>query len=252
MKTVTAKTILGCVGVIVVSLMFIDINDAKLDPETIVGMWLFNEGGGNTAEDASGNGNDGTLANGPKWGKGKFGQALEFGGNKGHVDIGDLGLAVPLTLCMWVKPDGAVDDDRLISNTIGTTNPAFTIRFQGGGVEIWSTAWKQVIPKFDNDQWGHYAFVFDDAGNATGYYNGVEETTVADPPYVFTNIGIGANFLDTWGQYFKGTLDEVAFISVTLSEGDIKNIMTNGLKSAATVSPTGKLATNWGVVKTQY
>lgn len=252
MKTVMTKSTLGCVSLIVLSLMFTRISNARIDPKTIVGMWLLDEGRGTIAKDSSEKGNDGKLENGPKWVKGKFDQALEFDGKKGHVAVGNLGLAGAVTIGFWAKPNSAVDDDRLISNTTGATNPAFTIRFQSGGVEVWSKAWKKVIPSFDNDQWGHYAFVFDASGNATGYYNGVKGSTVSDPPYIFTDIGIGANFLDTWGQYFKGILDDVTFFNVALTQDDIKDLMTKGIKSIAAVSGAGKLATSWGAIKNQY
>lgn len=224
---------------------------AKIDKKNVVGMWLFDKGAGEVAKDYSENGNDGKLMNGPKWAQGKFGKALEFDGQDDYVDVGDLGLSGAITINIWAKPNSAVDDDRLISNTIGPTGPAFTIRFQGGGVEVWSQKWQQVISSFDNNQWGHYAFVFDGSGNSTGFYNGVEGSTVSDPPYAFTNIGIGANFLDNWGQYFDGLIDEVAIFNVALTEDDIKSVMTKGLKSIAAVSPTGKLARVWGTMKTQ-
>jgi len=224
---------------------------AKIDPKTIVGMWLFNENKGEVAKDSSGNGNDGEIKNDPKWGEGKFGKALEFDGEDDWVDVGDLGLSGEVTIGMWAKPDNAVNDDRMISNTIGPTGPAFTIRFQNAGVEVWSTIWQQVISSFDNNQWGHYAFVFDGSGNTTGFYNGVEGSTVSDPPYAFTNIGIGANFLDNWGQYFNGLMDEVVIFNVALVEDDIKSIMTAGLKSVTAVSPAGKLAGVWGAIKAQ-
>ena len=251
MKVVMANLILGCVSLIVLSLMFVGISNADFDPETVVGSWLFDDGKGDTAVDSSENGKDGKLVNGPKWVKnGKFGSALEFDGNesKGYVDVGDLGLSGTVTLILWANPSGAVDDDRLISNTSGPTNPAFTTRFQNGGVEIWSTAWKLVIPKFDDNQWGHYAFVFDGAGNVTGYYNGKEGSTVSDS-YIFTDIGIGANFLDQWGQYFSGLFDEVAFFNVALTEADIETVMTKGLNSVLAVYPASKLATTWGNIK---
>ena len=239
------------VSLIVLSLMFIGISDAEFDLKTVAGMWLFDEGKGNTAVDSSESGKDGELVNGPKWTKnGKFGSALEFDGNenKGHVVVGDLGLSGEVTLILWANPNGAVDDDRLISNISGPTNPAFTTRFQGGAVEVWSSAWKPVIPDFDDKKWGHYAFVFDGEGNVTGYYNGKEGDTVADS-YTFTEIGIGANFLDTWGQYFSGQFDEIAFFSVALTQDDIDVLMTRGLKSALAVYPAGKLATTWGNIK---
>ena len=165
---------------------------AKIDKKNIVGMWLFDKGAGEVAKDYSENGNDGKLMNDPKWAQGKFGKTLEFDGQDDYVDVGDLGLSGAITISIWAKPNNAVDDDRLISNTIGPTGPAFTIRFQGGGVEVWSQKWQQVISSFDNNQWEHYAFVFDGSGNSTGFYNGVEGSTVSDPPYAFTNIGIAS------------------------------------------------------------
>ena len=251
MKIVMANLMLACVGLIALSLMFTDISDAEFDLKTVAGMWLFDEGKGDTAADSSENGEDGELVNGPKWAKsGKFGSALEFDGNesKGHVVVGDLGLSGEITLILWANPSDAADDDRLISNISGPTNPAFTTRFQGGAVEIWSSAWKPVIPEFDDNKWGHYAFVFDGEGNVTGYYNGKEGDTVADS-YTFTEIGIGANFLDQWGQYFSGQFDEIAFFSVALTENDIETLMTKGFKSALAVYPAGKLATTWGNIK---
>ena len=251
MKIVIANLILGCASLVALSLMFVDISNAELDLKTVVGMWHFDDNKGNTAEDSSENGNDGKLVNSPKWaGNGKFGSALEFDGNKskGQVVVGDLGLSGTITLILWANPNDAVNDDRLISNTSGPTSPAFATRFQNGGVEIWGAAWKPVIPKFDNNKWGHYAFVFDGAGNVTGYYNGKKEDTVSDP-YVFTEIGIGANFLDQWGQYFSGLFDEVAFFNVALTEVDINVLMTKGLKSALSVYPASKLTTTWGNIK---
>ena len=241
MKIVMANLMLA--SLIVLSLMFAGISNAEFDLKTVAGMWLFDEGKGDTAADSSENGNDGKLENGPKWIKnGKFGSALEFDGNesKGHITVGDLGLAGAVTLVLWANPSDVADDDRLISNLSGPTNPAFAIRFQSGAVDIWGRAWKPVIPEFDENKWGHYAFVLDGEGNATGYYNGKEGDTVADT-YIFTDIGIGATFLHNWGQYYSGVFDEIAFFSVALTEDDIKVLMTKGFKSALAVYPAGKL-----------
>ena len=251
MKIVMANLMLACVSLIVLSLMFTGISRAEFDLKDVAGMWLFDDGKGDVAADSSENGKDGELVNGPKWIKnGKFGSALEFDGNesKGHVVVGDLGLSGAVTLVLWANPSDAADDDRLISNISGPTNPAFTTRFQSGAVEVWSSAWKPVIPDFDDNKWGHYAFVFDGEGNVTGYYNGKEGDTVADS-YTFTDIGIGANFLDQWGQYFSGQFDEIVFFSIALTKDDIEVLVTKGLKSALAVYPAGKLATTWGNIK---
>ncbi len=251
MKIVMANLMFACISLILMSMVFADISNAEFDPKTVIGMWLFDEGKGNTAKDSSQNANDGKLVNSPKWTKdGKFGSALEFDGNesKSHIVVGNLGLSGEITLVLWAKPSDAADDDRLISNLSGPTNPAFAIRFQSGAVDIWGRAWKPIIPKFDDNKWGHYAFVLDGEGNATGYYNGKEEDTVVDT-YIFTDIGIGATFLHQWGQYYSGAFDEVAFFNIALTEADIKVLMTKGFNSVLAVYPAGKLATTWGNIK---
>ncbi|MHC4356863.1 MAG: hypothetical protein ACYS0H_29540, partial [Planctomycetota bacterium] len=69
-----------CISFVIVSLMFAGPGYAQIDPETVLGAWLFDEGTGSTTADVSGNGNDGTLIGGPAWVAGQFGNALEFDG----------------------------------------------------------------------------------------------------------------------------------------------------------------------------
>ena len=61
MKIVMANLMFACVGLIVLSLMFIGISNAEFDLKTVAGMWLFDEGKGDTAVDSSENGKDGEL-----------------------------------------------------------------------------------------------------------------------------------------------------------------------------------------------
>ena len=54
------------------------------------------------------------------------------------------------------------------------------------------------------------------------------------------------------GRFFNGLIDEVAIFNVVLTQDDIKSIMAGGLLASSTaVSPSGKLATVWGVIKTR-
>jgi len=48
------------------------------------------------------------------------------------------------------------------------------------------------------------------------------------------------------------TIDEVAVFNEVLTKDDIGDIMNKGIKISLAVSPTGKLATSWGGLKTQY
>ena len=219
-------------SLIVLVLMFSSQSSAKFDPKTLVGAWLFD---GN-AKDASENGKDGKLENGPTFVAGEIGQALKFAGGKAgndRVNLGNLGLAPSgtATLVFWAKPAGAVLDDRMISNMNGPAVPAFSIRFAPPKVEFWGSTWQPIIPKFEDNQWGHYAFVFDDKTNVTGYYNGKKGLTVKDN-FAFTDIGIGANFIGQWGQHFTGLMDEMAFFNVALTQDEVITIKENSLAEA--------------------
>ncbi len=60
---------------------------AALNPDNIMGMWLFNEGNGDKASDSSDNRNDGKIMGGAKWVDGKFGKAIEFNGTDAWVEV---------------------------------------------------------------------------------------------------------------------------------------------------------------------
>ena len=95
MKTVVARLTLACVSLIVISLMFTAQGDAKIDPESIAGIWLFDEGKDDITKDSSKNGNDGKLINNPEWTKGNFSKALEFHGT-------DLLMSKFLIVKVWI------------------------------------------------------------------------------------------------------------------------------------------------------
>ena len=69
--------------------------------------WRFNEAVGDTVEDSSGNGNDGTLMNDPKWVNGKFGETVEFDGKDDYVEVASTFSLTP--------PMGRTRPERVIS-----------------------------------------------------------------------------------------------------------------------------------------
>ena len=89
MKTTKARLVLVYISTFLIGLMFTSLGYAEIDPESVVGMWLLDEGKETTAKDSSGEENDGTLMEGPKWVNGKFGAALEFDGTDDYVSAGD-------------------------------------------------------------------------------------------------------------------------------------------------------------------
>ena len=82
-------SLIGVVVVFAAGLLFVVSSEAKIAPEHIAGMWLFDEGEDDITEDSSGNGNNGNLINGPQWTDGKFGKALEFDGAATYVNCGN-------------------------------------------------------------------------------------------------------------------------------------------------------------------
>ena len=68
---------------VILTIMFllIGIQSSEGFRENIVRGWLFDEGSGKTAKDASGNGNDGRIEGKAEWVEGVFGPALRFDGS---------------------------------------------------------------------------------------------------------------------------------------------------------------------------
>ncbi|WP_242467799.1 LamG-like jellyroll fold domain-containing protein, partial [Thiocapsa imhoffii] len=73
----------------------------------LVAAYGFEESGGSSVQDASGQGNHGTLANVTRTTQGRFGRALSFNGNNSLVTVensASLGLTDGMTLSAWVYP----------------------------------------------------------------------------------------------------------------------------------------------------
>jgi hypothetical protein len=80
-------------------------------PPRLVAHWTFDEAGGTTAADATGNGNTGTLQDGTAWIAGCFGHALSFDGVDDRVRLADnerlKNLTDNFTIAFWARPQAA-------------------------------------------------------------------------------------------------------------------------------------------------
>ena len=65
--------------------MFVAKIEARIDPESLMGMWLLDENRDDIVLDSSGNGHDGKFVNDVKWTEGKFGKAVVLNGES-HLD----------------------------------------------------------------------------------------------------------------------------------------------------------------------
>ena len=255
-------TIVGVVVLFVISLLFAGSIEAEIDPETIAGMWLFDEGKGDTVADSSENGNAGTLVNAPEWVAGNFGGALSFD-TMNAVSLPQVNYFAEgqQTLSMWVKPNKNPVPARgfLLAHPV-TDNRVYIIQlangniiFQGGDLTSYTIF---AANQYAAGQWLHIVLTRDYENQKLGaWVNGVETIASRDAVWnvpTVTPVWIGAFRNATEG--FDGVIDEVAIFNTIISEADIKNIYANGLGQAinpTAAEPMDKLATTWADVKIQ-
>ncbi|MFC1714509.1 LamG domain-containing protein [Candidatus Poribacteria bacterium] len=234
---------------------------ALVDPGSIVGAWLGDEGDGDVVADASGNGYDGTIAGEVEWTDGQFGKALEFAGVAGsRVEIphDDALSLAEWTITAWAKlptaparwtvilvkdPANGVQTYALDMNAAGMVFAEVT---SGGG---WSDCGSTT--SVTDDEWHFLAASYDGAilriyvdGNMEKEQNfGAGDANTAP-------VTIGDRMDST--QALVGIVDDVGLFNTALSEADLDDIMNNGLSNAlglAAVEPDSKLATTWGQLK---
>ena len=239
---------------------------AEIDPESITGMWLFDEGKGGTAADSSENGNDGEI-HGAKWVDGKFGKALEFDGASNWVEVphsNTVGFkaGVSFTITCYFKGTrvaGALvgknyeDTSQVLpwyllwnggadnKVTLYLRDGASTSFRANGTTEIGDDKWHFVVGRADADA-GKASIWIDGKMEAEADFNTKDGYGTGDGVF-----HIGRHY----DRYTEGIIDEVALFNVALEEDDIKFLMENGLETAAAVEPVNKLTTTWGRIKQQ-
>jgi len=61
MRVAFIRLALICFGLVFIAQMSTGISHADIDPNSVMGLWLFDEGQGDKAKDTSGNGNNGKI-----------------------------------------------------------------------------------------------------------------------------------------------------------------------------------------------
>jgi hypothetical protein len=214
----------------------------------------------------------------PDWAVGKFGMALSCDGDD-YVDCGDKDIldvgTEDFSIVAWIKcadyvPVGWRDN---IVNKHDTAPPrkgyAITVRGaldperqerphfilglgSSSGVNVFGTT------RINDDVWHHVAGTVERDATAKLYRDGAVEAETNIVSYVDMNedntksFNIGAQ---SGADRIQGLIDEVAVFNYALSEGDIREIMNDGLERSlgiTAVSPARKLAVTWAGVKTGY
>jgi hypothetical protein len=237
---------------------------ARVDPESVVGIWLFDEGEDDTAYDASGAKHDGEILGNVKWVDGKFGKALDFPGAPGSfVSIPDeekLNL-VTWSVIAWVKINKGVSGEYHVvvkEEPSVTRNYGIVVKqdFAYPTFTSGASVWKNVAGKTPvaDGEWHHIAITYDKVVEKL-YIDGVldVQANYTDTPDTTPGpLGIGAGGTKGDVAPTKGVIDEVALFNVALTEDDIRDIMNNGIERAfalPAVLPLDKLTSAWGGIK---
>ena len=239
---------------------------AEIDPESITGMWLFDEGKGGTAADSSENGNDGEI-HGAKWVDGKFGKALEFDGASNWVEVphsNTVGFKAGVSFTITCYFKGTRVAGALVGKNYEDTSQVvpWYLLWNGGGdnkVTLYlrdgaSTSFRaNGTTEIGDDKWHFVVGRADaDAGKASIWIDGKMEAEADFNTKDGYGTGDGVFHVGRhYDRYTEGIIDEVALFNVALEEEDIKFLMENGLETAAAVEPVNKLTTTWGRIKQQ-
>ena len=241
--------------------------------EGLVAYWPMDEGGGDMAADASGNGHDATLLAGAQWAAGaKVGSAaIEFDGTDGRLVAGTFDVVGGgITLAAWIKPDDFdVPDGRVISKStdwggndhwwmLSTIDANHVLRFRlktddgqdtttliASSGELVAGEWVHVAASWDGSMMRLYKNGEEVGSTAKGGAAVATDASVA--------VSIGNQHPDTPHPDlpFDGLMDDVVVYSSALSPNELNELAAGELTSAAAVSATGKVATTWAQLKQQ-
>jgi hypothetical protein len=224
------------------------------DPnQGLVARWPLNEGSGNAAVDASGNGLHGTLTGAPSWVAGTMGLALALNGTSQYGLVPDdprLDLTGQITLSAWVKP-AKLGTANVIAKAsfVGTLIPGYELNLSSTGKpfvrfnasDTYRVNGATSYPTA-GDTWMHLAATYD--GSVIRLYvNGALDGSLASAFAITANdqpLGIGAQSDGNSGRLFQGALDEVRIYDRALSASAIQ-ALASGVVDVATSRDPGAM-----------
>ena len=224
--------------------------------EGLIAYWPLDEGRGNVMGDAVGDHpGDIEVDKGVWTDDAQIGKAFELRGQslitvKNAKDLDKLPNG--FTIAHWMKPTkgGAIMDK---SGGDGTRIQWYLLgdkRHHWGIGGAWAFSDGKPIGSYG--KWYHVAWVHEPNEVSMVYRDGKEvgnkilgEVPVTGKPMHF------GNRLPWEGrsEWFNGTLDEIGFWNRPLSEGEVNDVMENGIGGLLAVSARGKVTTTWGAIK---
>jgi hypothetical protein len=232
-----------------------------------VAEYSFDEGeeAGATVEDLAGE-NDGTIEGAERITHGRYGGAMEFGGEPDCVTVPDsasLQLGEEFTVEAWVRPD-ALFHGPIISKAaeltpsyelaIGSTGNGL-VQGWAGGYDEYAETEVHSAQKLEPHVWTHLALTYDGAYLRL-YVDGQLAGSSTHAEFVLESGGpltIGCSTVE--GQWFEGRIDEVRLYERALGEGEVAADMEAPIQTpkagplAAYSFDEGEIGTEGGTVE---
>src|SRR6266850_3316077 len=219
-----------------------------LDAPGEVAAFGFSEGTGSTTVDSSGNGFNGTLANGTLWTAGKNGNGLSFDGLNDKVVLpATLDIAaLPFTLEAWVNPSSFADWGAFFSkrDAYSSSQMRFDVGLAISSGRVYVSTFNSIItfayaPPLNT--WTHLSVEADSTGT-TLYVNGVLSQTLAA-----VTLGTGSTAAVAIGSsaddddHFAGVMDDLRLYNRALSQTEIQTDMSTAVNAVPFLTITQPL-----------
>ena len=225
-----------------------------VDKDTILGIWLFDEGISDGIKDASGNGHDGIVEGTPEVVDGIFGKALSFSGNDQIVvPHHNRFSTATFTLMAWINIEDILSGWRMIVGKDAHPYRNFAMYVDTHGERLHcSFCAGRCMGNFESHatiadgEWHHVAFTYD--GTVEHIYVDGEldnDKRMTEKP------GINTAPVIIGRPPFRGIIDEVFIGNVAISEDDVRRTFEDGIQDfiLTPVEPAAKLATTWAAMK---
>ena len=215
----------------------------------LVGYWSFDgkDMAGVKAYDRSGQGNDGTLTNGPASAIGRIGQALSFDGGEDYVRIpsktyfqGNQNLTISLWFKYEIKGTGFFEQD-IITKKFDAESKDYSLRVnESTGAVLWGSEVADIPYSLSSadtvaspNTWYHYVAILNKTADVlTLYINGVQvaqDTTFgSNSDATSQDIAIGSTLFTPNNFNFVGSIDDVRIYNRALSGDEIKRLYKIG------------------------
>ncbi|MBP9759118.1 prepilin-type N-terminal cleavage/methylation domain-containing protein [Candidatus Dojkabacteria bacterium] len=218
--------------------------------------WKFDEGTGSSANDSSGNGNNGTLTNGPTWVTGKYGNALNFiSASSSFVrapitNDNKLNIRGAISYSAWYKRNtntgyqtlidmidncGTVETDGYFLRFYDSTLVFYSAINDVAGQDPFSFGYTNIAQTGDTTNWHHVAVTWDGTTSANAvkmYLDGVmvsQATANSTAANMSTLVGsyLSAGVLNCNAHAFDGKIDDVRIYNYARTQAQVVNDMNN-------------------------